>query len=168
MTGFSTFGVLSFHLVQDNLLATAAVPLVYAAAMLVDGAAAVLTGWGYDRVGPKILVTLPVVAAVVPVLAFTGSAALAVVGALAWGAALGIQESTLRATVADLVGPVRRATAYGVFGAVVGVAAALGGVLSGGLYEVSIPLLIAVTIGIQAVALVVLLLNLRRAAVRSG
>ncbi|MDX6327350.1 MAG: hypothetical protein QOK15_3704 [Nocardioidaceae bacterium] len=164
MTGFSTFGVLSYHLVQQHLLATAAVPLVYAAAQLVDGAAAVLTGWGYDRIGPRVLVSLPVVAAAVPALAFTGSAAVAVVGSLAWGAALGIQESTLRATVADLVGPVRRATAYGVFGAVVGGAAAVGGALSGGLYEVSIPLLVAVTVVIQAVALTVLLVNLRRAA----
>lgn len=33
-------------------------------------------------------------------------------GALLWGAALGIQESTLRAVVADLVAPARRASAY--------------------------------------------------------
>jgi MFS family permease len=161
MAGFSTFGVLSYHLVTQHLLATAAVPLVYAAAQLVDGGAAVLTGWGYDRFGPRVLVTLPLVAAAVPVLAFTGSASIAVAGSLAWGAALGIQESTLRATVADLVGPVRRATAYGVFGAVVGAAAALGGLVSGGLYEVSIPLLITVTLAVQVVALAVLLHNLR-------
>jgi MFS family permease len=161
MAGFATFGVLSFHLVEADLLPAAAVPLVYAAAQLVDAAAALLTGWGYDRVGPKVLVSLPVVAATVPALAFTRSVPLAVTGSLAWGIALGIQESTMRATVADLVGSRRRATAYGVFGAVVGVAAALGGVLAGGLYEVSIPLLVAFTVGIQVVALVVLLRTLR-------
>ena len=162
MSGFATFGVLSFHLVTQHLVATAVVPLVYAAAQVVDGGAALLTGWGYDRFGPKVLAALPLVTAVVPVLAFTESAAVAVAGALAWGVALGIQESTLRATVADLVGPVRRATAYGVFGAVVGGAAALGGALSGGLYDVSIPLLIGVTVAVQAVALLVLVRLLRR------
>jgi MFS family permease len=67
----------------------------------------------------------------------------------------------LRATVADLIGPHRRATAYGVFGAVVGTAAAAGGILAGALYDVSIPALVIVTAAVQAVALVVLLGTVR-------
>lgn len=162
MTGFATFGVLSFHLVTVGLLSASAVPVLYAAVMVVDAVAAVATGWGYDRYGPAVLLALPVVAATVPALVFSRTVALAVAGALAWGVALGVQESTLRATVADLVGPDRRATAYGVFGAVVGVAAAGGGALAGGLYDVSVPLLVAVTVAIQGVALVVLLVTVRR------
>ncbi len=161
MAGFATFGVISFHLVTRHLLAPAAVPVVYAAVMVVDALAALATGWGYDRWGPRVLVALPVVAAVVPVLAFTDAVDVAVAGALAWGTVLGIQESTLRATVADLIGPRRRATAYGVFGAVVGTAAAVGGAVAGALYEVSVPALVGVTAAVQAVALVVLLLTLR-------
>lgn len=162
MTGFSTFGVLSFHLVTAGVLSTAAVPVLYAAAMVVDAVAAVATGWAYDRHGAAVLVVLPVLAGVVPVLAFSGTVAVAVVGALTWGGVLGVQESTLRATVADLVGPGRRATAYGIFGAVVGVAAAAGGALAGGLYDVSVPLLVAVTAAVQLVALGVLVATLRR------
>jgi hypothetical protein len=161
--GFATFGVVSFHLVDAHLLATAAVPVVYAGAMVTDAMAAVATGWGYDRWGSGVLVALPVVAAVVPVLAFSGSVAVAVAGALVWGCVMGIQESTLRARVADLVPAGRRATAYGVFGAVVGVAAAAGGALAGGLYEISVPVLVAVTVVLQAAALLVLLATLRRA-----
>jgi MFS family permease len=163
MVGFSTFGVLSYHLVTAGLLSAAAVPVLYAAAMVVDALAAVATGLAYDRYGAGVLVLLPFVAAVVPALAFSGTVAVAVVGALAWGVALGVQESTLRATVADLVGPRRRATAYGVFGAVLGVSAAAGGTLAGGLYEVSVPLLVAVTAIVQVLALVVLIVTLRRA-----
>jgi len=162
MAGFATFGVLSFHLVTAGLLAAAAVPLVYAAAQLVDAAAALATGWGYDRFGPVVLVSLPVVAAAVPALAFAETPWVAVAGAMAWGLVLGVQESTLRATVADIVEPGRRATAYGIFGAVVGAAAALGGVIAGALYEVSITALVATTVVLQAIALVVLLLTLRR------
>ena len=161
--GFATFGVLSFHLVTAGLLSAAAVPVLYAAAMVVDAVAAVATGLAYDRLGARVLVVLPFVAALVPMLAFSGTVAVAVAGALAWGVALGVQESTLRATVADLVGPGRRATAYGIFGAVLGVSAAAGGALAGGLYEVSVPLLVSVTAALQLLALTVLVVTLRRA-----
>lgn len=156
MSGFATFGVLSFHLVTEHLLTATAVPVLYAGAMAVDAAAALATGWAYDRIGPKVLAVLPVLAAAVPVLAFTRSVPLAAAGALVWGAAMGVQESTLRATVADLVGPHRRATAYGIFAAVVGAATAAGGALAGVLYDVSVPALITVTACIQAAALILL------------
>ncbi|OTR16227.1 MFS transporter [Mycobacteroides abscessus subsp. abscessus] len=154
MIGFATFGVLSFHMVQRGVLPVPAVPIVYAAAMAADAVAALLSGWAYDRVGPKSLAALPIVGATVPMLAFTDSLPGIVLGALLWGAAVGIQESTLRAVVADLVPPPRRATAYGVYAAVLGTATAIGGALTGYLYGVSIPMLIAVVGVIQLVALI--------------
>jgi predicted MFS family arabinose efflux permease len=168
VTGFSTFGVLSFHLVTARLLSVSAVPVLYAAAMVVDAVAAVVTGYAYDRFGAGVLVALPVVAATVPALAFSGTVVVAIAGSLAWGTALGVQESTLRATVADLVAPARRATAYGIFGAVLGVAAAAGGVVAGGLYEVSVPLLVTVTAAVQVVALAVLVTTIRQVRRHNG
>ncbi len=161
MVGFATFGLLSYHLVVDHLTPVAVVPVVYAAAMAADAVGALATGWLYDRVGAVSLVSLPVLAAATPLLAFTSSTTLAVTGALVWGAAVGIQESTLRATVADLVPVGRRATAYGVFAGVLGTAALLGGTLTGALYDYSISVLIWVVLGIQTAA-VLLLLGLRR------
>lgn len=149
MTGFTTFGVLSFHLVRGGLLPVAAVPVVYAGAMLAGGLASLATGWAYDRTGPRVL-------AVLPPLGFAGSVAPAVAGALLWGAALGVQESTLRATIADLVPAPRRATAYGVFAGVVGAATLAGGTLTGALSGYALPALIAAVIAAQAVALVLL------------
>lgn len=167
MTGFATFGVLSFHQVQRGLVPVAWVPVIYAAAMVADAVAALATGWIYDRRGAVVLAALPVLAAVVPVFAFSGHLVAVIAGALVWGAAVGVQESTLRAVVADLVGPGRRATAYGVYAAVLGVAAAGGGTLTGYLYEQSVPLLIGVMIGIQGLALAALPL-VRRQAVSSS
>ncbi|PZH16302.1 MFS transporter [Streptomyces sp. NTH33] len=161
-TGFATFGVLSFHLVHRHLLTAAWVPVLYAAAMAVDALAALATGWLYDRHGPVVLAALPVLTALVAVLAFTDTVAIAAAGSLVWGAAMGIQESTLRATVADLVPTGGRATAYGLFAGVTGSAGLAGGALIGGLYGVSIPVLITVVIAIQALALVLL------AATRAG
>ncbi|MFF7972626.1 MFS transporter [Streptomyces sp. NPDC007905] len=155
-TGFATFGVLSYHLVERHLLTAAWVPVVYAAAMAVDAVAALATGWLYDRIGPRVLVALPVLTTAVVVLAFTDTVAIAVAGSLLWGAAMGIQESTLRATVADLVPSGRRATAYGLFAGVVGAASLAGGALTGGLYGYSIPLLITVVIAIQVLAVALL------------
>ncbi|ETA03477.1 hypothetical protein CcI156_09100 [Frankia sp. CcI156] len=155
-TGLATFGVLSFHAVTRGLLPVAAVPVVYAAAMGVDALAALATGWAYDRHGPGVLAVLPPLAAAVPALAFTNTPALAVAGTLVWGAAIGVQESTLRATVADLVPPARRASAYGVFAGVVGATTAGGGALAGALYDLSIPALIAVTAAVQVAALALL------------
>ena len=162
MVGFTTFGVLSFHQVSRGIVTAAWVPVIYAAAMAADAVAALLTGWAYDRVGGRVLAVLPALGAAVPVLAFSARLGPVVAGALVWGAAVGIQESTLRAVVADLVEPGRRATAYGVYAAVIGVATAVGGALTGLLYERSVPLLISVVVAIQILAMAALPWVLRK------
>lgn len=162
MSGFATFGMLSFHLVERGMLAAAWVPVLYAGAMAVDALAALATGWAYDRIGPRVLAVLPLLAAAVPALAFTRTLTTAALGAVVWGAATGIQESILRATVADLVPPGRRATAYGIFAGVVGGASLAGGALVGWLYAYSIPVLVAVVAAIQALALALFLSTLAR------
>lgn len=162
MIGFATFGVLSFHMVAVGLLSPAAVPVLYAGVMVVDALAALATGWAFDAWGPRVLVALPIVAATVPVLSFSNTIAPVIAGALLWGVALGIQESTLRATVAELVPSDRRGTAYGVFAAIVGVATAAGGTLAGGLYQASLPALIATTTVAQLAAIALLLVTTRR------
>ncbi|MEZ0363470.1 MFS transporter [Mycobacterium sp. pUA109] len=166
MAGFATFGLLSFHMVIRGVLPAAAVPLIYAAAMGVDALTALVSGWGYDRFGAKTLAALPVVSGLVPVFAFTGAVWSVLIGALLWGAAVGIAESTLRAVVADLVPAPRRATAYGVFAAALGVATAVGGALTGWLYDVSPAAVVAAVAAIQVLALAggVVVLRIRRAA----
>ena len=168
MLGFATFGILSFHMVEAGLLAPALVPVLYAGVMVVDALAALATGWAYDRFGPRVLLALPIVAAPIPFFGFADTLAPVIVGALLWGVALGIQESTLRATVADLVGSHRRSTAYGIFAASVGVATLGGGTLAGALYDVSIPALVITTIAVQAAALVLFAVFALRAHLRSA
>ncbi|GAA1464998.1 MFS transporter [Microbacterium thalassium] len=156
LAGFATFGLVSFHAVQWGVVATPWIPVLYAAVMVVDALVALGVGWLYDRVGAGVLVLLPVIAAIVPALAFSYETAAFIVGALLWGAALGVQESTMRAVVADVVDSRRRGTAYGVFGAIAGVAAAIGGALAGWLYDISIPWLVAITILLQMLAVAIL------------
>ncbi|MGK5518208.1 MFS transporter [Micromonospora sp. URMC 107] len=154
--GLVTFGLIGFHLVRAGVVAAAAVPLVYAAAMAAGAFAALLTGVLYDRAGPWVLIALPALVAAVPALVFGGGLPLALTGALVWGAAVGVQDSTVKALVADLVPRERRATAYGVFAAVQGAGALIGGAAAGLLYEFSLASLVVVVAVTQTVALVTL------------
>lgn len=129
--------------------------------MAAEALAALATGWAYDRVQGRVLLVLPFLVAAVPPLAFTGSVVAVLVGVLLWGAATGVQDSTVKALVADLVPAATRASAYGVFAAVQGGAAVLGGVLAGSLYERSLPGLVGVVAATQAAALVLLVVTLR-------
>jgi MFS family permease len=160
--GLVTFGVISYHLTRDHVLPVAVVPLVYAAGMAAAALAALVSGWLFDRHGGRVLLTVPILVAVAPALAFTDSAVVAIIGVLIWGAAVGVQDSTVKALVAGLVPTTRRATAYGVFAAVQGAAAIVGGTLAGALYDRSLNALIATIATIQLAALVLLAVTLRR------
>ena len=154
--GLVTYGLISFHLVARGVVAIAAVPLLYAAAMAAGAAAALVTGLAYDRFGARVLLALPMLGAAAAPLAFSDTLAPAVAGVLLWGAAVGVQDSTVKALVADLVPPARRATGYGIFAGVQGAGALLGGVAAGALYEQSRPTLIIAVVATQLVAMLLL------------
>jgi len=156
LTGYATFGLIAFHLVDRGLLAAGLVPLLYAGAMAVDAVVAVGMGVAYDRLGAKVLLALPPLCAALPALAFGNTLWLVVMGVLGWGAVMAVQESTLRAVIADVVPAGFRATTFGMFAAVTGGATAVGGTLAGWLYQVSIPALIIVTVVIQLGSLAIL------------
>lgn len=137
MLGFATFGLLAFHLA--DLVTAPWIPVVYALAMATDAVAALGFGRLYDRIGLPALVILPVLAAIVPWLAFGTTVTMVVIGIALWGAALGIQESAMRAAVGDLVPDARRGSAYGIFAAATGVAWLLGSIVIGVLYERDLP-----------------------------
>ncbi len=159
--GLMTFGILSFHLVDDGLMKPGAVPLVYAAAMAFEAVAALATGVAYDRVGARVLLLMPVLVVGVPLLAFASTLGVVLLGLALWSAATGIQDSTVKALVADLVPAGRLATAYGVFAALQGIAALLGGLLGGALYGGGITDLVLVVAALQVVALALLVVVLR-------
>ena len=165
--GLVTYGLIGFSLAEKKVVPVASVPLVYALAMAVAALAALGSGWVYDRVGGRVLYALPVLVAVVPPLALSSSLALVLIGVAAWGAAVGVQDSTVKALVADLVPAPRRATAYGVFAAIQGAAAIAGGALAGYLYSRSIESLTIVIASAQAAALVLLVVNTHRDRSRS-
>ena len=159
--GFAPFPVVAFHLQATRTLTGAAIPTLFAVAMAVDAAVALIAGRVYDRAGLVVLLAVPLFT-VLALGAFATSQPLVWVGGVAWGAALGIQESTLRAAVGDLAASPRTATAYGVFNTVYGVALLAGGSLIGLLYGTRPALLILYVVATQVVAATLLVGLLRR------
>lgn len=162
VAGYATFAVLSYHLQVRHVLPTAEIPLVYAVAMAAAALTGLASGRAYDRIGLRGLIVLPVLSAAVPFLSFSLSPVLVFAGALVWGAAMGLHESTMRAAVADMVPSERRGTGYGTFTAVYGAAWLVGGAAIGALYGYSIDAAIAFTVAVEAVAIVAFLPLLRR------
>ena len=159
--GLMTFGIISFHLVDDDLVRPALVPVVYALAMAVEAVSALATGLAYDRVGARVLLVLPLMVVAVPLLALDPRLGWVLAGVVIWGAAVGVQDSTVKALVADLVPSGRLATAYGVFAAFQGASALAGGALAGWLYGGGVRDLVVVVAVCQAISLVLLVRVLR-------
>lgn len=159
--GLVTFGIIGYHLTVEGLVPVAAVPVVYAGAMAVEALAALGVGLVYDRRGGAVLYAVPVLVALVPPLALAGTAWLSLLGVAVWGLAYGVQDSTVKALVAEVVEAPRRATAYGVFAGVQGAFAIVGGLVAGWLYDRSVPALVVVVALSQLVALVLLTRTVR-------
>jgi MFS family permease len=154
MTGFATFAVLAYHLQVNHVLSAPLIPVVYAAAMGAAALAALAAGRAYDRIGLRGMAVLPVLAAAVPFLSFATEPALVWAGAIVWGAAMGVHESTRRAAVADLVPAARRGAGFGAFTAVYGLAWLVGAGVVAALYSRSVGDAEIFVVAVQAAALV--------------
>lgn len=158
--GLTTFAVISYHVVDEGLLAAGAVPVVYAGAMLAAAVGALVVGALHDRWGGRVVLVVPLLVAAVPPLAFGAGLPAVLTGVGLWGLAGGLLDSTVKARVAELVPAGRRATAYGWFAAVQGVAAVVGGGLAGAL-AADAPLVLTGVVAALQVAAVVLMLAAR-------
>ena len=100
----------------SNIVNSGTLPLLYAGAMLVDAAAALLFGILYDKKGIRVLVWSTIVSAPFALFVFIGrSVPLLLVGIAMWGVGMGAQESILKAAVTGMVPKQSRATGYGIF-----------------------------------------------------
>lgn len=137
--GFVSFALLSFHAKTTALLADPAIPLWYAAAMGAGALAALVAGWLYDRWRFRVLLSVPLAAAPLPFLGFlipeTGSLVTAI---LLYGISLGIQETIIKAGIADLTPLSKRGAGYGLFNTLNGLGLLASGAVLGWLYTISL------------------------------
>lgn len=152
--GFSHFILVSYHLALTHRLAPALIPVLFAVAMAADGLAAFATGRFFDRYGLRVLYALPLLTLPTLPLLFLSTNPLWIwIGALLWGSALGVQESTVRAGVATLTPEALRGTAYGLFDTVFGGAWFVGSVMLGALYTLGPVWLVVAAMLLQLAAL---------------
>ena len=143
-----------------SLVNSGTLPLLYAGAMLVDAASAMVFGLLYDKKGVRVLMLSTALSAPFAFFVFgCQSTAALLVGVALWGIGMGAQESILKAAVAGIVPKASRATGYGIFECVFGVFWFLGSWLLGALYDLSLPTMIAVSIGAQLAAILLYYLS---------
>ena len=136
------------------LVSSGTLPLLYAGAMLVDAVAALIFGAIYDKKGVAALVLSTLLSAPFPILIFTGRSVPAVLlGIALWGVGMGAQESILKAAVTSMVPKDSRATGYGMFECSFGIFWFLGSWLLGVLYDVSIPVMVGISVAAQLAAI---------------
>lgn len=154
--GFADYSLIVMHFSRQHLFTAAALPLLYALAMLTDAASAFVFGWLFDRHARLSLVVSTLVAAPFAVFAFLGSDVASVVtGVVLWGIGMGVQESILKAAVATMVPKRSRATGYGIFECCFGAAWFLGSWLLGVLYDQSLVAMVIVSVAAQLLAAIV-------------
>ncbi len=149
VAGFANFQLISYHLKVHNIVPDAQIPTMYVIAMGVDALTALIVGKTYDRIGLISLLTVPLLIVPIPFLAFSHSYSLVVVGMVLWGAVMGIQETIMRAAIADLTPIERRGFAYGIFNTVYGAGWLLGGTVMGLFYELSLSYLVLFVIIVE-------------------
>ena len=163
VAGFANFQLISYHLKVQAIIPDAQIPLIYAIAMGVDALAALLVGKTYDKIGLMSLLAVPLLTLPIPFLAFSYSYSLVLIGIVLWGVVMGIQETIMRAAIADLTPMERRGFAYGIFNTVYGASWFLGSALIGLFYELSINYLILFVVVMELTSIPLFFL-VRRAA----
>lgn len=149
--GIASFPLLAFHARTQALLTEAQIPVLFAAAMLVDGLSGLAMGRVYDRRGPRVLLVVPVAAAITAI-ALTHNALLVWLGVAVWGIVNGVLDSTIKAVVTELVPAAQRATAFGWLALVRGSGLLIAGAALGLAYDHSITLVVYLIVGANIIA----------------
>lgn len=158
--GVVSFPLLAYHAHTTGLLTDAQVPVLFASAMLVNGAAGLVVGRVYDRRGPLTLLVVPIAAAA-SVLAFSHSVPGLWVGVAIWGVVNGVMDSTVKAVVTELVRPQTRAVAFGWLALVRGAGLLVAGAVLGVLYDRGVTYAVLVVLAANTAALLGLVAVLR-------
>ena len=154
--GFVHWAIASYFLKYWGILGDANIAILYAIAMGVDALIAFPIGYLYDTIKFKSLYIAPITTLTITLLLTTRVTTLAYVMAVLWGVTMGVSETIMRASVADIAGRSRLAVAYGIFGMLYGVSWSIGGFIITLLLQLSAPIAIGYATLTQASSLLML------------
>lgn len=152
--GFANFQIIAYHFKVNAVITDAQIPFFYAIAMGVDAVVALIVGKTYDKVGLKTLILLPLLTILIPFLAFTDSFGAALISIILWGSVMAIQETIMRAAIADIVSQDKRAFAYGIFNTAYGLAWFIGSISIGFLYDINVSYILVFVAVVQILSMV--------------
>ncbi len=150
--GFADFPLLAFHWQQEGIARPSTIPLLYAAAMGVEGLTALLFGRLFDRYGVAVLSLGALFSMAALPLGFLGGLGAAAAAIIFWGCGMGAQDACLRSGIARVVSMNKRGRAFGVFNGVYGILWFAGSAIMGLLYGIAPLALVAFGIAAQGVA----------------
>jgi len=151
--GYVDFALIAFRFARDHVVSVAAISLWFAVAMAVAALAAPILGRLFDRVGTIVVAPAIAITAVATPLAFLGTGALAEAGIALWGVGTAVQDALLLALISGVIARRRRATTFGLYDLILGVAWFAGSVVSGILLDHSILALVLFSTLLQLLAI---------------
>jgi MFS family permease len=154
---YADFPLIAFHFKKMSIVPDSSIPIFYALAMGVDAAASLFFGRIFDRIGFASLVIAVLLSSFFAPLVFLGGYYSSLAGMALWGVGMGAQSSVMRAAIGGLAPINRLGFAFGIFNTVYGLFWFGGSALMGVLYDISLPALIAFSVGAQLSAIPILL-----------
>ncbi|MGE5415121.1 MAG: MFS transporter [Syntrophomonadaceae bacterium] len=166
--GLMSFELIGYHFAKTGTIAPRHIPLLLALSTAGGVVANLALGRLYDRVGVRVLLGAVLVTAFFSPLVFLGGAGAAVAGMMLWGIGYATQDTLFKAIIAGLLPEGRRSLAFGLFYAGYGVGWLVGSIVTGLLYERSLPALVAFSVGAFLLSIPIFVVAGRASGRRAG
>ncbi|MCM8757671.1 MAG: MFS transporter [Candidatus Omnitrophica bacterium] len=151
--GFLNFPLIAYHLKSRYILSESIISIWFGLGMGIDALTALVAGRLYDLKGLISLLSIPFLNIPLVFLGLSFNPKFILTAIILWGIIMGIQETIMRAEVADLVSIEKRGLAYGIFNSLYGLGIFLSLSIMGFLYRFSFNYIITFTIITQIISL---------------
>jgi predicted MFS family arabinose efflux permease len=151
--GFIDYGFISYHFQKNGLISPSMISFFYAIAMGMDGISALIIGKLFDKKGISVFAFVIGTSLLLAPIVFISNFYSALLGMIFWGIGMGSQELLMRSAVAKMIVPSKRATAYGILNLIFGICWAIGSIVKGLFYDLSVVYLVIFSILFQLIAI---------------
>jgi MFS family permease len=160
--GLVSFELISYHLSKENIASEQWIPVMLAISTAFGVVVTLAFGKFYDRIGLPIVIAAVCMSAAFSPFVFLGDFYLVLFGMLLWGVGYAMQDTLLKAIVAEVLPEGKRNFAFGLYYAGYGVGWLVGSIVAGLLYENSRAALIAFSVVVQLVSVPIFVLAARQ------
>src|SRR6266567_3541974 len=113
--GLVSFELIAYHFSRTGAVTAEWIPLLFALAMATDGAAGLIFGKLFDRIGMPAVFAAFLLSSLFAPFIFLGNFPLAIFGMVLWGIGFGAQDTLLKGLIAGILPEGRRNLAFGLF-----------------------------------------------------